>query len=64
MSQRIQRGERTAGKSSFWGFVWQGSEYEGLTCNALEWQVSFDGGHVVENDGVISIDNARAEASI
>ena len=64
MSQRIQRGERAAGKSSFWGFVWQGGEYEGLTCNALEWQVSFDGGHVVENDGAISIDNVRAEQAM
>jgi trehalose/maltose transport system substrate-binding protein len=64
MAATIQRGERKAGRSSFWGYVWQGSPYEGLTCNALEWQVSFGGGHIVEAGGAVSINNPRAAAAL
>jgi trehalose/maltose transport system substrate-binding protein len=64
MAAAIQRGERKAGRSTFWGYVWQGSAYEGLTCNALEWQVSFGGGRVVETDGTVSVNNPRAAAAL
>lgn len=64
MAAAIQRGERKAGRGSFWGYVWQGSPYEGLTCNALEWQMSFGGGHIVETDGAVSINNPRAAAAL
>lgn len=56
----IQEGERTAGKGDFWGYVWQGNAYEGLTCDALEWVKSHGGGQIVEADGTISINNEKA----
>ncbi|MDZ4310677.1 MAG: ABC transporter substrate-binding protein [Cypionkella sp.] len=56
----IQEGERAAGKGDFWGYVWQGNAYEGLTCDALEWVKSHGGGQIVEADGTISINNEKA----
>jgi trehalose/maltose transport system substrate-binding protein len=60
MAQTIQDGERADGNQDFWGFVWQGNAYEGLTCDALEWIASNDGGTIVSPDGVITINNPRA----
>jgi len=60
----IQDGERTAGNKDMWGFVFQGNAYEGLTCDALEWVKSFDGGQIVEPDGTISINNPKAIAAL
>ena len=60
MAARIQRGERAAGNADFWGYVWQGGAYEGLTCDALEWQKSFGGGSIIESDGTISVNNPHA----
>ena len=60
MAATIQKGERAKGNGDFWGYVWQGAPYEGLTCNALEWQASSGGGRIVEDDGTISVNNARA----
>jgi trehalose/maltose transport system substrate-binding protein len=57
MAARIQHGERAAGNPDFWGYVWQGAAYEGLTCDALEWQESFGGGRIIEADGAISVNN-------
>lgn len=57
---KIQQAEREAGNDKFWGFVWQGRAYEGLTCDALEWVVSYNGGTIVESDGRISINNPQA----
>lgn len=62
MAAKIQEGERAA-NADFWGYTWQGNVYEGLTCDALEWQVSWGGGEIVEADGTISINNPQAAAA-
>jgi trehalose/maltose transport system substrate-binding protein len=59
MAARIQAGERAKGRKDFWGFAWQGAAAEGLTCNALEWQASEGGGHIIEDDGTISVNNPQ-----
>jgi len=56
----IQEGERADGNQDFWGYVWQGNAYEGLTCDALEWIKSADGGEIISPDGVININNQAA----
>ncbi|MDZ7802263.1 MAG: ABC transporter substrate-binding protein [Trueperaceae bacterium] len=58
MASTIQEGERADGNDDFWGFVWQGNDYEGLTTNALEWQVSAGGGRIVSDAGEIEVNNA------
>src|ERR1700729_784997 len=63
MAARIQKGERTRGQKDFWGFLWPGAAGEGLTCNALEWQVSEGGGRIIEADGPISVNNPYATRS-
>ncbi len=60
MAARIQEGERARGQKDFWGFTWPGAAGEGLTCNALEWQVSEGGGRIIEADGTISVNNPDA----
>ena len=63
-AKTVQDGERAAGMADFWGFVWQGNAYEGLTCNALEWVKSFGGGQIVEPDGTVSINNEMAAKAL
>ncbi|HXP42836.1 MAG TPA: extracellular solute-binding protein [Candidatus Acidoferrales bacterium] len=60
MAARIQAGERAKGKKDFWGFVWSGaitSESEQLTSEGLDWQAAEGGGHIIELDGKISVNN-------
>lgn len=64
IARDIQDAERAAGHERMHGFVFQGRAYEGLTVNALEWVASFGGGSLVERDGEISINNARAAAAL
>ena len=63
MAATIQAGERENGNDEFWGFVWQGNSYEGLTTNALEWHVSETGANFLTSDGEILVNNDAAVAA-
>jgi multiple sugar transport system substrate-binding protein len=61
-ARAVQKGERSA-NPDFWGYVWQGAEYEGLVCNFLEVAASAGGG--ILEDGKIALDlpaNSKALA--
>ena len=60
MAKRIQDGERAAGKADFHGFVFQGKAGETVTCDAIEWIYSFNGGTIVEPDKKVTINNPNA----
>jgi len=60
MAKKIQDGER-ASNPNFYGFVYQGNSYEGLTCDALEWLASSGGGHFIDG-GKVTVNNPRAAA--
>lgn len=63
-ARKIQNAERNSGHPHIWGYVWQGRAYEGLTCDALEWIVSHDGGTIVDASGAVTIDNPGAIAGL
>jgi trehalose/maltose transport system substrate-binding protein len=63
-AQKVQDGERKAGNDKMWGYVWQGRAYEGLTCDALEWVASFNGGTIVDPAGKVTINNPGAIAAL
>ncbi|KGQ22998.1 ABC transporter substrate-binding protein [Thermus filiformis] len=63
MAKKVMEGERKTNKD-FWGFVFQGKAYEGLTCDALEWIYSFGGGRIIEKDGRISVNNPKAALAL
>jgi trehalose/maltose transport system substrate-binding protein len=58
MAKKIQDGEQKTNKN-FYGFVFQGNSYEGLTCDALEWVASAGGGHFIDG-GKVTINNKNA----
>jgi trehalose/maltose transport system substrate-binding protein len=61
MAARIQAGERAKEKKK-WGYVWAGAiatDSEQLTMEGLEWQAAEGGGHIIESDGKISVNNAN-----
>jgi trehalose/maltose transport system substrate-binding protein len=58
MAKKIQDGEQKD-NSNFYGFVFQGNAYEGLTCNALEWLASSGAGSFIDN-GKATINSAKA----
>ncbi len=60
MAEKIQDGER-ANNPNFYGFVYQGNAYEGLTCDSLEWLASTGGGQFIDG-GKVTINNPRAAA--
>ncbi len=63
MAGKIMASERAGGRSSFWGHVFDGMAYEGLTCSALEWVYSHGGGTFVDANGNVTIDNPNAVAA-
>jgi len=58
MAKKIQDGEQKSNKN-FYGLVYQGNSYEGLTCDALEWVASAGGGNFIDN-GKVTINNTKA----
>ncbi len=44
----VQKEEKKKNEN-FWGFVWQGAQYEGLICDALEYFASAGGGFLDKN---------------
>lgn len=63
-AKKIQEGERAAGNKDFQGFVFQAKAYEGLTCDALEWVYSYNGGTIVDDKGNVTINNANAAKAL
>jgi len=63
-ARTVQDAERTSGNGKMWGYVWQGRGYEGLTCNALEWLVSWGGGTIVDVSGTATVRNVRAAKAL
>lgn len=64
MATKIQDGERQAGNQDFWGLVFQGNAYEGLTCDALEWVFSNSGGTIISPTKEITVNNPQAVEAI
>ncbi len=64
IAKTIQAKERENGNAQLWGYVWQGRAYEGLTCNALEWLSSYNGGSIVNNKGNITVNSKAAQSAL
>lgn len=63
-AQTIQEGERGEGQSEFYGYVWQGNAYEGLTCDAHEWLVSETGDTFITSEGEVNVNNPEFVAAL
>jgi trehalose/maltose transport system substrate-binding protein len=63
-AKQVMDGERKGGNDKMWGFVWQGRAYEGLTCDALEWVASYNGGTIVDPSGKVTINNPNAATAL
>lgn len=64
MARTIQVGERKKRKENFWGYLWQGSGGECLTCNGLEWQASEGGGTILDANGHVQVRNENFRRAI
>lgn len=63
-AQTIQDGERAEGMADFYGYVWQGNSYEGLTCDAHEWLVSETGNTFITPEGEVNVNNPEFVAAL
>jgi trehalose/maltose transport system substrate-binding protein len=63
MARVIQDGERRAGATDFWGYIWQGAEGESLNCNALEWQRG-EGAELIDKSGSLCAVTPAAESAL
>lgn len=63
IASHIQEKERGIGNNNFWGFVFSGKAFEGLTCNTLEW-IHSHGGCSIDAHGKIKINSPEAEAAL
>ena len=63
-AQTIQDGERAEGNAEFYGFVWQGNSYEGLTCDALEWIYTASGSTIIDAEGNVTVNNPENAAAL
>ena len=63
-AKKVQAAERTPAVADFQGFVFHAKAYEGLSCVALEWVASFDGGSIVDSNGKVTINNASAAKAL
>ena len=63
-AQIIQDGERAEGNQDFYGFVWQGNAYEGLTCDALEWIYTASGSTIIDSEGNVTVNNEANAAAL
>lgn len=50
-AQRVQEEARKT-NANFYGFVWQGAQYEGLVCNWLEFAGSYGGGIILDGSDI------------
>ena len=60
-SKQIQASERSS-DPRFYGFVWQGAQYEGLVCTYLEFLASHDGTMLDAQGNVVLINSENIEA--
>lgn len=63
MAKTIQQGEQKT-NPKFSGYVWQGKNYEGLMCNALEWVAAYGGGTILDRSGKTTINNSKAAQAL
>jgi trehalose/maltose transport system substrate-binding protein len=61
MAAKIMEGENQTrpAESKLWGYVFDATVHEGLTCLGLEWQSAHGGGSIIEPDGTVSVNNPR-----
>jgi multiple sugar transport system substrate-binding protein len=57
ISRAIQIEERKM-NPDFWGFVWQGAQYEGLICTFLEFALS-NGGALIDEEGRLTLERTE-----